>query len=50
MGIKMAVKCLCKFVEDNGNPADLAGKQEYVYVEVDMAKIPEEHSVRPIQI
>jgi hypothetical protein len=44
------VKCLIKFVEENANPADLLGKQEYIYVEIDMSRIPEEYSVRPIQI
>ena len=48
--IKKAVECLCKFAEENSNPADLAIKHEYIYLEVIVSKVPEKHSVRPIQV
>lgn len=48
--IKKAVDCLCKYAEENKNATDLALKHEYLYLEVIVSKIPEQHSVRPIQV
>jgi len=48
--IKKAVESLLKYVELNKNPTDLVSKQEFIYVAIDLSRIPEQHSVRPIQI
>ena len=48
--IKNAVECLCNFAEQHRNAADLTGKHDYIYLELEVSRIPEQHSVRPIQI
>lgn len=45
-----AVKCLKKFAEENENPTDLIGEKGFIFLQVDTSKIPEEHSIRPVQI
>ena len=48
--VKKAIDCLLEFAEKNKNPTDLFGEQGFIYLEVDMGRIPEDHSVRPVQI
>ncbi len=48
--IKKAVESLNKYSLEHRDPTDLTDKQDYVYVTLDLSKIPEQHSVRPIQI
>ena len=48
--VKKAVECLSKYIEQNQNATDLSGKHEILYLNVDVSRVPEEHSVRPIQI
>ncbi len=48
--IKKAAECLIKYAEHNKNVADLTGKHDYIYLELELSRIPEQHSVRPIQI
>lgn len=48
--IKNAVSSLLEFAEKNKNPTDLFGEAGFIYLEIDMSRIPEDHSVRPAQI
>lgn len=48
--IKKAVECLQEFAIKHKDPTDLIGKDEVIYITVDVSRIPEQHSVRPIQI
>ena len=48
--VKKAVDCLLEFAERTKNPTDLFGEEGFIYIEVVMNKIPEEYSVRPVQI
>lgn len=38
--IKKAVECLSKYAAEHKDPTDLTQKQDYVYVCIDMSKIP----------
>ena len=50
--VKKAVVALKQFVEKNKNVKDLfnGANEGFIYLEIDLANIPEQHSVRPIQI
>ena len=50
--VKRAVVSLKKFIAKTRNTKDLFkdSSDGFIYLEVDMAELPEKHSVRPIQI
>lgn len=48
--IKKASLALIQFAQANRNPADLFGEEGFIYLEIDVSRVPEEHSVKPTQI